>query len=167
MARVKICPSCQVASASNEPFCGCGFVLADVEITESDITVVDSPNLSKEMQTAEQEPRSGTWREAPASELSIRPVLKFPWGDVEVPETLFVGREPSLSPLADRLKEILWVSAKHAELYVEDGVFYVRDVGSLNGTFVNDIRIEKQPIALADGDQVAFSKRLVATVRLS
>lgn len=43
-----------------------------------------------------------------------------------------------------------WISRRHCELTLEDGVFYVRDLGSRHGTLVNGRHIEKA--ALADGD---------------
>jgi pSer/pThr/pTyr-binding forkhead associated (FHA) protein len=52
------------------------------------------------------------------------------------------------------------VSRRHAEFYRRGAGFVVRDVGSLNGTYVNRERIEE--IALAGGDEVQVGKfRLV------
>ena len=52
------------------------------------------------------------------------------------------------------------VSRRHAEFYREGGGFTVRDVGSLNGTYVNRERIEEA--ALTGGDEVQIGKfRLV------
>jgi pSer/pThr/pTyr-binding forkhead associated (FHA) protein len=52
------------------------------------------------------------------------------------------------------------VSRRHAEFYRQGAGFVVRDVGSLNGTYVNRERIEE--IALAGGDEVQVGKfRLV------
>jgi pSer/pThr/pTyr-binding forkhead associated (FHA) protein len=161
MARVKVCLSCQYQNPAGQPFCvGCGFSLADVVIS-------DAPTISE---PTDQSLRAGTWREAPlVVQAGPCPVLKFPWGDVEVAETLFIGRDPSISPLAERINQdgFGWVSRKHAEIYVDEGKLYIRDVGSKNGTYVNGERLATQPVVLADGDQIAFSKRLVAHVRLS
>jgi pSer/pThr/pTyr-binding forkhead associated (FHA) protein len=52
------------------------------------------------------------------------------------------------------------VSRRHAEFYREHGTFTVRDVGSLNGTYVNRERIEEA--SLVGGDEVQIGKfRLV------
>ena len=52
------------------------------------------------------------------------------------------------------------VSRRHAEFLYRDGKFVVRDVGSLNGTYVRRDRIEEA--VLADGDEVQIGKyRLV------
>jgi hypothetical protein len=52
------------------------------------------------------------------------------------------------------------VSRRHAEFYRHGDRFTVRDVGSLNGTYVNQERIEEAP--LIGGDEVQIGKfRLV------
>jgi pSer/pThr/pTyr-binding forkhead associated (FHA) protein len=52
------------------------------------------------------------------------------------------------------------VSRRHAEFYRRGDRFSVRDVGSLNGTYVNQERIEEAP--LTGGDEVQVGKfRLV------
>ena len=38
------------------------------------------------------------------------------------------------------------VSRRHCELYLSDGKLYVRDLGSLNGTFVGSERVEEAPL---------------------
>jgi pSer/pThr/pTyr-binding forkhead associated (FHA) protein len=109
-------------------------------------------------------PVAETWRAAAPTA-----VLVFPWGDLEVTHTIVVGRDPKTSPLGERLERegYGWVSGKHAELFTEDGRLHVRDMGSTNGTYVNGKRIENRPVPLFDGDRVGFSRRLVATVRLT
>jgi len=50
------------------------------------------------------------------------------------------------------------ISRKHAEVVLKDGAVSVRDVGSTNGTFVNDERLQSgQDHALRDGDSVSFA----------
>jgi pSer/pThr/pTyr-binding forkhead associated (FHA) protein len=52
------------------------------------------------------------------------------------------------------------VSRKHAEFVRRDGQFFVRDVGSLNGTYLGKDRIEEA--VLHEGDEVQIGKyRLV------
>lgn len=60
------------------------------------------------------------------------------------------------SPDADIFLDDVTVSRKHVEFVrVADG-FAVRDVGSLNGTYVNRTRIERAP--LRSGDEVQIGK---------
>ena len=51
------------------------------------------------------------------------------------------------------------VSRQHAELHRDDDVFYLRDLGSSNGTFVNGQRVEQHE--LASGDQVQLGRSLL------
>jgi predicted component of type VI protein secretion system len=48
------------------------------------------------------------------------------------------------------------VSRLHARVFLDDGVWHVEDLGSTNGTRVNNSRIER--CALNDGDTVAFGR---------
>ena len=51
-----------------------------------------------------------------------------------------------------------FVSSKHAEIKVEAGAWMIKDIGSTNGTYVNDKRVEKQE--LVDNDLVKFGQCL-------
>ena len=67
-----------------------------------------------------------------------------------------VGRHPD----ADIFLDDVTVSRRHAEFVREGGGFLVRDVGSLNGTYLNRERIDAA--GLAGGDEVQIGKyRLV------
>ena len=63
-----------------------------------------------------------------------------------------VGRHPD----SDIFLDDVTVSRRHAELTHADGVYRVRDVGSLNGTYLNRERIDEAP--LADGDELQIGK---------
>jgi len=66
------------------------------------------------------------------------------------------GRHPE----SDIFLDDVTVSRRHAEFHRDGGGFSVRDVGSLNGTYVNRERIETA--TLAGGDEVQIGKfRLV------
>ncbi len=67
------------------------------------------------------------------------------------------GRHPE----SDIFLDDVTVSRRHAEFVRQGPDYAVRDVGSLNGTYVNRERIEA-PVALAGGDEVQVGKyRLV------
>jgi pSer/pThr/pTyr-binding forkhead associated (FHA) protein len=71
-------------------------------------------------------------------------------------ETTTAGRHPS----SDIFLDDVTVSRRHAEFVRAGDGFAVRDVGSLNGTYVNRERIDETP--LAGGDEVQVGKyRLV------
>jgi pSer/pThr/pTyr-binding forkhead associated (FHA) protein len=63
-----------------------------------------------------------------------------------------VGRQPS----SDIFLDDVTVSRKHAEFLRDGDLFRVRDVGSLNGTYVNRDRVDD--VSLAAGDEVQIGK---------
>lgn len=65
------------------------------------------------------------------------------------PGEFHIGRDPrcQLRPTNPAISKL------HCVLFVRDGTFYVRDLKSTNGTFVNDQRVEGD-LALAEGDQL-------------
>jgi len=69
----------------------------------------------------------------------------------EGPRTL-IGRSPDCDVFLDDVT----VSRRHAEIAHEGERYVIRDLGSLNGTFVNRHRIESS--ALADDDEVQIGK---------
>jgi predicted component of type VI protein secretion system len=44
------------------------------------------------------------------------------------------------------------VSRQHCEVFEANGMLMVRDLGSLNGTFVGELRIAEQPMPVKPGD---------------
>ena len=74
-------------------------------------------------------------------------------------DTTTAGRHPE----SDIFLDDVTVSRRHAEFVREGGGFVVRDVGSLNGTYLNRERIDAA--GLAGGDEVQIGKyRLVFLV---
>jgi len=71
-------------------------------------------------------------------------------------EVTHAGRHPN----SDIFLDDITVSRRHAEVVRRGGGYVVRDVGSLNGTYVNRDRVEEGP--LASGDELQIGKfRLV------
>jgi len=67
-------------------------------------------------------------------------------------ESTLIGR----SPECDIFLDDVTVSRRHAEIRKDGERFVIRDLGSLNGTFVNRHRIEDAE--LADDDEVQIGK---------
>jgi pSer/pThr/pTyr-binding forkhead associated (FHA) protein len=67
-------------------------------------------------------------------------------------ERVTVGRHPD----SDIFLDDVTVSRKHAEFVREGPLYRVRDVGSLNGTYVNRERVDDA--VLAPGDEVQIGK---------
>src|SRR5271168_5101016 len=85
-----------------------------------------------------------------------RLVLKFDSSTLkEVPlgtHPVTIGRAPDNDIQIDNLA----VSNYHARVYVEAGSLVVEDLNSLNGSFLNDIRVERA--VLKDGDSILVGK---------
>jgi FHA domain-containing protein len=85
-----------------------------------------------------------------------RLVLKFEGSTLkEVPlgtRPVTIGRSPDNDLPIDNLA----VSNYHARVYVEAGSLVVEDLNSLNGCFLNDIRVERA--MLKDGDSILIGK---------
>lgn len=49
------------------------------------------------------------------------------------------------------------ISSRHARIYWQDGVYWIMDMGSRNGTFVNDEPLNGKPRTLTDNDQIRLA----------
>src|SRR5712692_25789 len=70
---------------------------------------------------------------------------------LEAPQ-LTIGRKPDNDLVIDNPA----VSGHHARIVKEEGAFFVEDLGSTNGTFLNDAKVQKQK--LKNTDRVAIGK---------
>ena len=66
-----------------------------------------------------------------------------------------IGRAPDNDLSVDNLA----VSSYHAKIFFEGGRMVVEDLNSLNGTFVNDLRVERA--TLHDGDKIHIGKHII------
>ena len=92
------------------------------------------------------------------------PVLKLCFGDSVLKE-IPVGEEPvaiGRSHQGDIFIDNPAVSFQHARVFSQVGIYYVEDLGSLNGTFLNGARVTQAP--LTHGDVITVGKH---TVRFS
>ncbi|WIX92518.1 FHA domain-containing protein [Amycolatopsis sp. DG1A-15b] len=92
----------------------------------------------------------------------------FPWGPVEIDrDEVWIGRSPECGAIAAQLDRYDNVGRLHAVfLRGEDGIS-VRDQSSMNGTYVNERRLEPgSSRRLRHGDVVRFAADLRATVQL-
>lgn len=66
-----------------------------------------------------------------------------------------IGRKMGNDVVIDNLA----VSGHHAKVTQEGGSFFIEDTGSTNGTFLNDVRVEKR--RLQHGDQIRVGKHVL------
>jgi predicted component of type VI protein secretion system len=78
---------------------------------------------------------------------------EFAGKEVNVDRDLLVGRHQD----ADILIQSADVSRRHAALFIKDNVLSVQDLGSSNGTFINDIRVSEGENLIKDGDILQFA----------
>ncbi len=71
-------------------------------------------------------------------------------------EPQLIGRSSEALPLRDTT-----VSRRHAELTPDDGRWYLRDLDSANGTFVNGLKVAGEPVELSPGDQIRCGSTLM------
>src|SRR3977135_3721416 len=79
--------------------------------------------------------------------------------DNKIVKEVAVGSRPvtiGRSPDNDLPVDNLAVSNYHAKIYYEAGRMVIEDLDSLNGTFVNDLRVERA--TLHDGDSIWIGK---------
>lgn len=75
---------------------------------------------------------------------------------VPMADRIVIGRNSNMSQLV--LKGDKAVSGKHCTLIYEMGQFYLEDLGSANGTYVNQKKI-KGKIEIANGDELVMGRR--------
>ncbi len=82
-----------------------------------------------------------------------------------VVEPIVVAEFPFLVSKSDDLfkryrsrlpEQYKFLSRRHAHFFIRDGQILLEDLGSTNGTFLSDRRLEEHACALQDGDTVAF-----------
>ena len=77
-------------------------------------------------------------------------------GSVQLSGAVQVGRSPSCQiPLTDT-----FASSIHARLFARDGSWFVEDLGSTNGTYVNERRVTA-PAEIKVGDRVRVGRTLL------
>ena len=142
------CPECGFQSPESASYCArCGALL--VRDTTGETTVSLGPD---ELDTAPDSidgpalvVRSGGGRAGESFEA--------------IGDRALIGRSPECDVFLDDVT----VSRRHAELTREGNVFTIRDLGSLNGTFVNKRRIESS--VLEDDDEVQIGKYRMTFLR--
>ena len=147
------CNQCGHRNAPGSNFCrSCGAALeASGEDETTTITIV-TPDTGGELPTAEVQVAV---EELPEG-LGMLVVKRGPnAGSRYVLEGALtkVGRHPD----SDIFLDDITVSRRHAEFARTSATYAVRDVGSLNGTYLNRERIEEET-PLANGDEVQIGK---------
>ncbi len=150
-----VCNQCGNSNPPGSRFCAaCGRSLDAPRATTEDTKLIPVTNT----ETIEEEAAAVTSSEVPAGQ-GVLVVKRGPnAGSRYVLEGTAVtaGRSPD----SDIFLDDVTVSRRHASFVPAGSSYEVRDVGSLNGTYLNRERIESAP--LSNGDEVQIGKfRLV------
>ena len=103
-----------------------------------------------------------------AAQKQVCATIEWPWGETtDVTEHLNIGRQFGFCPFAREMQQYGHVSRKHAELLVYGDGIWLRDLGSSNGTYVNDEEVPKGQAYLIDADaRLRFGPNFVILLKL-
>lgn len=144
------CPECGFQSPEAASYCSrCGALLVAESIGETTLSLgpdeLDSTSTRESIDGPALVVRSGGGRAGESFEA--------------IGDRALIGRSPECDVFLDDVT----VSRRHAELVREGEVFTIRDLGSLNGTFVNKRRIESTVVE--DDDEVQVGKYRMTFLR--
>ena len=96
----------------------------------------------------------------------LKPVIHPELGEIIIKDDLFpIGRHEQ--PFADyEAGFVEKLSRRHARIFEQDGVVYIADLGSLNGTTVNEETVDSLPLRLKRGDQICFTAALCYEIEI-
>ena len=141
-----LCARCGHRNPGDSNFCSsCGAPLEG--------TAEDPPTITFQIDGASDEDISVELEDIPAGGLLV--VHSGPNAGSKFAvdkDVLTLGRHPD----SDVFLDDITVSRRHVEVVRHDDAYSVRDVGSLNGTYVNRARIEEAP--LENGDELQVGK---------
>lgn len=102
------------------------------------------------------EPSSTNPGASPASEAlkhAIYPLVKGEYSTTSS-KSFTIGRIDG----NDMIMPDFAISKKHAVITVENDSFYIKDLGSTNGTMVNGTRLDKKSVKIHDQDVISFAR---------
>jgi hypothetical protein len=144
------CPECGFQSPEAATYCSrCGALLGRETVDETTMSLgpeeLEAASLAENIDGPALVVRSGGGRAGESFEA--------------IGDKALIGRSPECDVFLDDVT----VSRRHAELTRDGKVFTIRDLGSLNGTFVNRRRIESS--VLEDDDEVQIGKYRMTFLR--
>lgn len=141
----RVCPSCGHGNAAGANFCSsCGTDLRHDDITSETPAVVIDPADLAGIDRSAFGPHEGLFVVIQGAKTGARYSLDQ--------DLTTLGRHPK----SDIFLDDITVSRRHAEVRREGARYWVADVGSLNGTYVNRERTEDAE--LSDGDEMQVGK---------
>ncbi len=144
------CTNCGHRNPEGSNFCAsCGTALADVKVSDTTISFLAAEHeteLDEEVHISPEELAGG--RGVLVVKRGPNSGSKF-FIDTDTTE---IGRHPD----SDIFLDDITVSRRHAQIKRSGNAFSLHDVGSLNGTYVNRVRVEEGE--LHAGDEIQIGK---------
>lgn len=145
------CPACGTNNPEDSAYCRqCGAPLS-ASHDEGDTTITFTPveadvEQEEDIKIPEKELSAG------AAVLVVKRGPSAGARFVLTKQVTTAGRHPE----SDIFLDDITVSRRHAEIRKQDHSFQIADMGSLNGTYVNKLRVEKTD--LSSGDEIQIGK---------
>jgi hypothetical protein len=131
-------------------------VLAGSAIQAGTISAKESPGGNEMNRTQIFEPSGTNPGASPASEAlrhAIYPLVKGEYSTTSS-RSFTVGRIDG----NDMVMPDFAISKKHAVITIENDSYYIKDLGSTNGTMRNGLRLDKKPVKINDKDVLSFAR---------
>jgi len=165
MALCKVCPTCGTKNQPEEPICiKCMTDLTAVppieceDVGQKTESTVKTQDIHLDLNLLDLE------NEKTIILSKSKLVLKGHDFEIVIHDGDIVGRHAVGGDFLQRYKT---VSRKHAKFINKDGKWYVQDLGSTNGTYLNGIKLlPMQEYPLANGDKLSLSGSLEFTVNI-
>ena len=143
------CPNCGAEVTQQMKFCAeCG-----TRLDHGHSTVSYAPSFGEEEAQQQGTPPAGADGGAAVIELDqVEGTAGRRMHDIGEEEIVTVGRNPESKIFLDDVT----VSREHAEIVHNESGYRIRDAGSLNGTYVNRVRVDA--VDLRNGDEIQIGK---------
>ncbi len=160
------CPSCQRKEIIGALFCSfCGAPLNYLEVSPPDTLMVEKETLLKETDQANSKSITSQPLLAPSKSVSMKILTTEQTIALEDKEEFILGRFSGNQPILPDIDLTSFqayeagVSRLHATIKVAHQIVTITDLGSANGTWVNDQKISAhRPFPLRDGDLISLGK---------
>lgn len=146
------CPACGQNNPEENVYCSkCGAYLARAAEAKGDTTITFTPieaevEMEEDIKIPEKELAAG------GAMLVVKRGPNAGTRFVMTKEVTTAGRHPESEIFLDDIT----VSRRHAEIRRTDSTYKIVDMGSLNGTYVNKLRVEETE--LSSGDEIQIGK---------
>jgi hypothetical protein len=131
-------------------------VLAGSAIQAGTISAKESPGGNEMNRTQIFEPSGTNPGASPASEALRHAIYPLVKGEYSTPSSrsFTVGRIDG----NDMVMPDFAISKKHAVITIENDSYYIKDLGSTNGTMLNGLRLDKKSVKINDKDVLSFAR---------